>query len=147
MLTELLFLAHTLTAQIPEASAKEIANIQETIEQISDIARKNKIPFYDFAILQAKRQNINQQKFTDLINCESKWKANAKGDYSLEEDIYKANGLLQFWRSTWNVQADLYDFERKDFLDPYRQMELSAIMLSKKDGWKHWYNCYKWISK
>ena|SRR3990167_10365619 len=100
-----------------------------------------KLYLANYAYHKAQENNINTVKFVRLIECESQFNKNAKGDFRSEDKTFLANGILQFWRSTWNIQADIYGFKKKDYLDPHKQIELAALMIKEKDGWRHWFNC------
>lgn len=93
------------------------------------------LPIIKYAVERAVEENINPKQLLKLINCESGFNSKAVGDKG------KANGLLQFWKGTYDTYADIYGLE-KEYKNPYSQIDLASKMLS--DGlWKHWYNCGK----
>lgn len=90
---------------------------------------------------------INPKLFVKLIECESRWKIKAAGDWSSEKKRHEANGILQFWRGTFSTQSKKYDF-KGEYTNPQDQIILAAKMLQEKDGIYHWKNCglyIKWI--
>lgn len=91
----------------------------------------------DIAII----NRIDPEKFVKLINCESKFKINALGDFSLEKKKYLATGILQFHEPTFVKYSKIYDFGG-EYKDPKDQMILASWMI--RDGlWRAWYNCGK----
>lgn len=97
-----------------------------------------------YAFEKSSQAEINPELFAKLIDCESKWNPNAKGDYRIEENKFMARGILQFWENTFKTHSKKYNLSR-DYTNPYDQIDLAVFMLKEKEGWKHWYNCSKAI--
>ena len=97
----------------------------------------------NYATLSARAHNINEEKLKDLIACESRWREDAQGDYRSETGEFMANGLLQWWRPSFNAYAKQFNFKGK-YEDPFAQIDL-AVLTIKNYGWKNWYNCAKKI--
>ena len=98
----------------------------------------------NYAVLSAKTHNIDSNKFLMLISCESRFDEKEDGDYRSETGEYMANGLLQFWESTWINYAKLFKIKKSYWeLDPFAQIDLAVMIIryDKTKGIKNWYNC------
>lgn len=96
-----------------------------------------------YAYMRAWDEGLNAEKFVKLIACESGWNKNAKGDYQIGTDIYKAHGILQFWQKTFLTYAKKYGLQG-EYKNPYSQILLASKMLG--DGeWKQWWNCSRTV--
>src|SRR3990172_12637045 len=103
-----------------------------------------KYELMQFAHNVAVLNRIDKKKFIQLIDCESRWRKDAKGDWRSETNEHMAMGILQFWKGTFIAQSKIYDF-RGEYLNPKDQIILAGKMLKEKEGWRHWTNCWKWI--
>ena len=96
-----------------------------------------------YAYESAITEKIDPDKFLALINCESNWAINAKGDYRLEEDKFMAKGILQFWQGTFDAYAKKYKLVG-EYENPRSQILLASVIIGReKNGWNHWRNCSK----
>lgn len=97
---------------------------------------------HDIAVI----NKIDPAKFVKLINCESKFKSKAAGDWSSEEEIHKSFGPLQFWEGTFLTYRVKYDMPYLEYTDPKDQLILGAKMLgSDPRNINHWFNCSRYI--
>ena len=97
--------------------------------------------FINYATLTARLHNIDEEKFKDLIACESRWREDAKGDYRSETGEFMANGLLQWWRPSFNAYSKQFNFNGK-YEDSFAQIDLAVLVIAyDKKGINNWYNC------
>jgi len=103
----------------------------------------NKIELITYAYERAFDENIDPKMMIRMVYCESQWKEKAKGDFRIETGEYMANGIAQFWQKTWDKYSEKYKIKGQ-YEDPRSQLLLMSLMLGReKEGWRHWYNCYK----
>ena len=101
----------------------------------------------NYANLSARVHNIDEEQFRMLISCESRWRENSQGDYRIETNEYMANGLLQWWRSSFNTYSKKFNFKGK-YEDSFAQIDLAVLVIAyDKKGINNWYNCYKFIER
>ena len=82
----------------------------------------------------------NSEYLMCLINCESGGNENAVGDHG------KANGILQFWKSTYDLFCvNQYGFSISDYKNPETQIQCCDKMLD--DGLKRHWTCSKVCDK
>jgi hypothetical protein len=99
------------------------------------------LSFTKYAYEVALKESIDPKKFVRLMACESHINPDAAGDFRKETGEYMANGIMQFWKTTFEKFSKQYDLHG-DYENPYDQIDLAAKMIA--DGlWKHWYNCGK----
>ena len=126
------------TAQI-EKRLEDVPGLVATKFQIEEILEPN--PLKVFARIKAREAEIDEEKFLELISCESEWKVNAKGDYRSETGEYMAQGILQFWVETFIGYNEFYQLGGK-WKNPRHQITLASWMI--RDGEiGHWRNCGK----
>ena len=114
-----------------------------TVLSTSTLAKldREKIDIAHHAYNGAIEQGIDPKKFVKLIECESRFEKNAKGDWRSEENRYLSFGALQFQKPTFDKFSKIYRVQGKH-LDPYAQIDLATQMIGN-DGWEHWFNCGK----
>ena len=84
-----------------------------------------------------EKYNVNYEKMWKLIQCESNWNPQAKGDKG------KAFGLLQFHEPTFNFYCDQYGYDYS-YYTPKHQITLAVEMIS--NGLiQHWKKCWNKI--
>lgn len=99
----------------------------------------------NYAVVSAKAQHVDSNKFLELISCESRWQENAKGDYRIETDEYMASGLLQWWKSSFEAYSKKFSFKGKHN-DPFSQIDLAVLVIAYDEkGIDNWLNCSKHI--
>lgn len=95
----------------------------------------------EHAVAAAEEAGLNPFRFKRLIKCESVWKEDAAGDNGT------SFGVLQFKYPTFEMFNKKYNFEERDIMNPYHQIDLAVLMI--RDGYiSHWKNCGKkvgWI--
>jgi hypothetical protein len=98
----------------------------------------------NYAYVSAVTHGVDPNKLLVLISCESRFVEDARGDWRSETQEYMANGLLQFWQSTFRSYQKKYGLKGK-YLDPFSQIDLAVRIISDKEdkGSKHWYHCGK----
>src|SRR3990167_5078295 len=96
-----------------------------------------------YSFQEAARLGVNPEKFIQLIECESRWKSDALGDFRSETKEFMASGPLQWWRSSFDMYSKKYGL-KGDYKNPYDQVDLALLVL-KDGGHKNWYNCMKFI--
>ena len=93
--------------------------------------------------LQAEENNINPEQFARLVYCESSFNSLAKGDYRSETGEYMANGIMQWWKVSYELYSKKYNF-KGNYWSSEDQITLAAKVISKeKNGWKNWLVCGK----
>ena len=112
------------------------------VAEASELTLEERIKIWITSI--AQEYGIDSDDMLALAMCESKLNPNAKGDHRSETDTFMARGLYQFWKSTFIAQSQKYNF-KGEYLNWQDQTVLAAKMLKEKNGWKHWYNCGKFI--
>ena len=105
------------------------------------IARASNVKTFQDDIIQwirhyAKLYNISEDGMINLAKCESNFDIDILGDKG------QALGLYQWWQKSW----DYYNRKNKTELDRdswQHQIEMTARVLSEKNGWENWYWCWK----
>lgn len=91
----------------------------------------------------AQESGLDPQKFAALIECESHWKPEARGDNGM------SIGILQFKRATFDLFSKKYGLAEPDINNSFQQIDLAALMI--RDGYiGHWGNCARklgWSSR
>ena len=99
--------------------------------------------FVNYITQTAQAHGIDENKFLELVSCESRFNLTAKGDYRSETGTHMAFGPFQWWRSSFNNYSKKYGL-KLDYTDPYDQADLAALVI--RDGGLHnWKNCQKHI--
>ena len=88
----------------------------------------------EYAKKAAADTGVDPEKFSKLINCESRWKEDAVGDHN------RSFGILQFQPATFARFSKKYDLRSLDISDSYDQIDLAVLMI--RDGYEeNWFHC------
>jgi len=89
----------------------------------------------------AQASSISPEILLKILYCESRLNPKARGDYRSESDTYMANGIAQWWKSSWDAYSKKYNFHG-NYNSAKDQITLMAMLLgSEENGWLNWKTC------
>lgn len=131
-----LWIVSTTRQDAPETMiSQEMMNyaLKAEIRVPEEDSEKEMLDLRTYAQVRAIEEGVNPNKFFNLIDCESNWKEDAKGDGG------KAFGILQFWKNTFDTFSHLYKMNG-DYYNNRDQINLALRMIRKGHA-SHWQNC------